>query len=149
MSIQYTTHNRAFGLVYKGNPKSSNVVCCVPVSRRSKTRYRCAISFQSAVTTLKHLAVTVRFAFFRVNVMAAATSLTGVSRWNKNNWSASQDSFVSDEDRRQLPWVFYPLVGYRVRPQSEPHCSWKALHPAPPSSPIPLAVRGFQAGRLL
>jgi hypothetical protein len=29
-----------------------------------------------------------------------------------------------------------------------PHCLWKALHPAPPSS-LPTRAQGFQAGRLL
>lgn len=113
MTLQYTTHNRAFGLVYNGNPigllpcwdassqhqqpKSGNIVCRIRVSRRSKTRYRCAISFQSAMTTLKYLATAVRFPLFWVNVMAAATSLGRVRRWDKDNGNARLDSLVGNK----------------------------------------------------
>lgn len=86
MTLQHTTHNRAFRLVYN-SPKSSNIVC----------RIRVCVSFQSAVTALKHFAVAVRPPLFRVNVMATATSLRGISRWDKDNGNSSQDSFVGDK----------------------------------------------------
>ncbi len=87
MTLQHTTHNRAFGLVYKGNPKSSNIVCCVPIR----------ISFQSAITALKNFTVAVRLPFFSCDVMASAARLRGISRWNKDNGNSSQDSFIGDK----------------------------------------------------
>jgi hypothetical protein len=74
-------------LVYKGNPKSGNIVC----------RIRVSISFQSAVTAFKHFAIAVGSPFFWVDMMATAASLGSVGRWDKDNWYASQDSFVGDE----------------------------------------------------
>lgn len=87
MTLQYTTHNRAFGLVYKGNPKSSNIVGCVPIR----------ISFQSTVTALKHFTVTVRLPLFSCDVMTTAARLRGISRWDKDNAHPSQDSFIGDK----------------------------------------------------
>jgi len=87
LTLQYTTHNRAFGLVYKSNPKSGNIICRIPIS----------VNLQSAVTAFKHLAVAVRLPFFRVDVMTAAASLGRVSGWNQYNWDACQDRFVSNK----------------------------------------------------
>ena len=86
MTLQYTTHNRAFRLVYN-SPKSSNIISCVPVS----------VSFQPAVTALKHFTVTVRLPFFGVDVMATTASLRCVSRRHKDNGDSSQNSFICNK----------------------------------------------------
>ena len=86
MTLQHTTHNRAFRLVYN-SPKSSNIICRIPIS----------ITLQSAVTTVKHFAIAIRLPFFWVDVMTTAASLRGVSGWYKNNRNSSQDSFVSNK----------------------------------------------------
>ena len=106
MTLQYTTHNRASRLVYN-SPKSSNIVCCIPVS----------ISFQSAMTALKQLATEIRLPFFGVDVMTAAASLRGVGRWNKNNRNSSQDSFIGNKHSElvERPIVCFSPLSFIAR----------------------------------
>src|SRR5919202_3425905 len=67
-----------------------------------------SIMLKPTMPTLELLSVPIRLPFFRVNVSATRTRLTGVGRGNENNQHASDSRFVPNKDSEL---VKRPVVG--------------------------------------
>lgn len=76
-----------FRRIYKSRPKSSNIIGRIYIS----------IMLKPTMPTLKNFSVAIRLSLNWVDVMAARTCLTSISRWHKYHWHTSNIRLVPNK----------------------------------------------------